>query len=101
MALAARILDRPGPVFRLGIDGADRHLAVATRHVEHIGRLRQARKPPPQPAHQRLPGREIEGVFETIDETGALVLATPGGRATLAAAEIHFPDETPAHAARD
>lgn len=53
------------------------------------------------PLRARLPGREIEGVFETIDETGALVLATPGGRATLAAAEIHFPDETPAHAARD
>jgi BirA family biotin operon repressor/biotin-[acetyl-CoA-carboxylase] ligase len=38
----------------------------------------------------RLPGREIVGRFETLDETGALVLATAGGRVALPAAEIHF-----------
>jgi BirA family transcriptional regulator, biotin operon repressor / biotin---[acetyl-CoA-carboxylase] ligase len=38
----------------------------------------------------RLPGRAITGVFETIDETGAIVLAAPGGRVALPAAEIFF-----------
>lgn len=54
-----------------------------------------------EPIRARLPGREIAGRFETIDLTGALVLATPEGRVVLPAAEIHFaaPQE-PAHAAR-
>jgi len=38
----------------------------------------------------RLPGRSVAGRFETIDPTGALVLATPQGRVVLPAAEIHF-----------
>ena len=38
----------------------------------------------------RLPGREIGGRFETIDESGALVLVTPQGRVSLPAAEIQF-----------
>ncbi len=38
----------------------------------------------------RLPGRAIEGRFETIDATGALVLETAAGRVALPAAEIHF-----------
>ena len=38
----------------------------------------------------RLPGRALTGRFETIDETGALVLATDAGRMVLPAAEIHF-----------
>jgi hypothetical protein len=37
-----------------------------------------------------LPGREIAGRFETVDESGALVLATETGRVALPAAEIHF-----------
>lgn len=53
-----------------------------------------------EPVTARLPGREVSGVFETIDPTGALVLAAPGGRVTLPAAEVHFPHE-PRHAARD
>jgi BirA family biotin operon repressor/biotin-[acetyl-CoA-carboxylase] ligase len=53
-----------------------------------------------EPVTARLPGREVTGLFETIDPTGALVLATPEGRVTLPAAEVHFPDE-PRHAARD
>jgi BirA family biotin operon repressor/biotin-[acetyl-CoA-carboxylase] ligase len=48
----------------------------------------------------RTPGRLLEGRFETIDAQGALVLATPHGRETLPAADVHFPGE-PAHAARD
>jgi BirA family biotin operon repressor/biotin-[acetyl-CoA-carboxylase] ligase len=38
----------------------------------------------------RLPGREIRGRFETVDETGALVLATAEGRVALPAAEVFF-----------
>ncbi len=33
----------------------------------------------------------VEGRFETIDDSGALVLATPQGRRSLAAADIYFP----------
>jgi BirA family biotin operon repressor/biotin-[acetyl-CoA-carboxylase] ligase len=52
-----------------------------------------------EPVVARLPGREVAGRFETIDETGALVLATARGRVVLPAAEVHFAAE-PAHAAR-
>ncbi len=38
----------------------------------------------------RLPGREIRGRFETIDETGALVLVTAEGRVALPAGEVFF-----------
>ncbi len=38
----------------------------------------------------RLPNREVTGLFETIDDTGALVLATAKGHITLPAAEIFF-----------
>jgi BirA family biotin operon repressor/biotin-[acetyl-CoA-carboxylase] ligase len=50
----------------------------------------------------RLPDRAITGRFETIDATGALVLATDGGRVVLPAAEIHFPEprSEAGHAAR-
>ena len=40
--------------------------------------------------HARLPGRTETGTFETIDETGALVLMTAKGRLTLPAAEVFF-----------
>jgi len=48
----------------------------------------------------RLPGREVAGRFETVDERGAIVLATARGRVSLPAAEIHFAVGG-AHAARD
>ncbi len=57
-----------------------------------------------EPVTARLPGRVIEGRFETIDVTGALVLATDAGRVTLPAADVHFTEisaPAPAHAARD
>ncbi|MFO1143468.1 MAG: biotin--[acetyl-CoA-carboxylase] ligase [Amaricoccus sp.] len=38
----------------------------------------------------RLPGRSHVGRFESVDETGALVLATDAGRLVLPAAEVHF-----------
>jgi BirA family biotin operon repressor/biotin-[acetyl-CoA-carboxylase] ligase len=49
----------------------------------------------------RLPGREITGRFETLDATGALVLATDAGRVTLPAAELHFGTSEARHAAGD
>jgi BirA family biotin operon repressor/biotin-[acetyl-CoA-carboxylase] ligase len=44
----------------------------------------------------RLPGGTIAGRFETIDATGAIVLATAEGQVTLSAADIHFPPRQPA-----
>ena len=41
----------------------------------------------------RLPGREVAGRFETVDERGAIVLATAEGRVALPAADIHFAAE--------
>ena len=41
----------------------------------------------------RLPGREVAGRFETVDESGAIVLATAEGRVALPAADIHFAAE--------
>lgn len=38
----------------------------------------------------RMPSREITGTFETVDAQGNLVLKTPKGRETIAAAEISF-----------
>jgi BirA family biotin operon repressor/biotin-[acetyl-CoA-carboxylase] ligase len=49
----------------------------------------------------RLPGREIRGRFETVDETGALVLATADGRVALPAAEVFFAAEGGGNAAGD
>lgn len=39
----------------------------------------------------RTPAAMHEGRFETIDATGALVLATPAGRVTVPAADVFFP----------
>lgn len=38
----------------------------------------------------RLPTRTVSGRFETVDATGALVIATAEGRVALPAAEVHF-----------
>lgn len=38
----------------------------------------------------RLPAETIAGVFEDMDETGALVLRTPSGRRVIHAADIYF-----------
>ena len=46
----------------------------------------------------RLPDRALTGRFETVDETGALIIATADGRVALPAAEIHFAGAP--HAAR-
>jgi len=49
----------------------------------------------------RLPDRAITGRFETVDETGALVLATAAGRVALPAAEVYFAAGEASHAACD
>lgn len=38
----------------------------------------------------RVGPRTLEGRFETIDETGALVLTTPAGREAIPAADVYF-----------
>ena len=52
-------------------------------HAAHLG----------QPVTARLPEREVVGTFETLDETGAIVLQTPEGKKVFPAAEIHFGTE--------
>jgi BirA family transcriptional regulator, biotin operon repressor / biotin---[acetyl-CoA-carboxylase] ligase len=49
----------------------------------------------------RLPDGAREGRFETIDATGALVLATEGGTATIQGGEVHFGAAEAVDAARD
>jgi BirA family transcriptional regulator, biotin operon repressor / biotin---[acetyl-CoA-carboxylase] ligase len=39
----------------------------------------------------RLPNEEIAGVFEGMDDGGALILRSPAGRRTIAAGEVFFP----------
>lgn len=43
-----------------------------------------------EPIVARLPDRVVSGRFETVDETGAIVIATAEGRVVLPAADIHF-----------
>jgi BirA family biotin operon repressor/biotin-[acetyl-CoA-carboxylase] ligase len=43
-----------------------------------------------EPVTARLPGRAVTGRFETIDQAGALVLATATGRVILPAADVQF-----------
>lgn len=38
----------------------------------------------------RLPGREVTGTFEDVDQAGNLVMATPKGREVVPAAEVFF-----------
>jgi BirA family biotin operon repressor/biotin-[acetyl-CoA-carboxylase] ligase len=50
-----------------------------------------------RPVRVRLPNGEIEGVFEALDEEGALILRQAGGeRRPISAGEIFFP--TPSEA---
>src|SRR5439155_21024569 len=54
---AGRILDDPAAFFSVRLYGAsaDRHLAVATRYIEHIARLAQPGYPATQYADETLP----------------------------------------------
>ncbi len=47
----------------------------------------------------RVGRREITGVFETISETGAIMIATATGREVISAADIHFVPRESAHVA--
>ena len=42
------------------------------------------------PVVARLPRQEYRGIFETVDDTGAIVLNTADGRVAIAAADIYF-----------
>lgn len=44
------------------------------------------------PIEVRLPNESLTGTFEDLGEDGALILGTPGGRRSIAAADIHFPE---------
>lgn len=50
------------------------------RHAARLGEVITA----------RTGGEQLQGIFEGIDEQGALILSTPGGRKTLPAAEVYF-----------
>ena len=49
-------------------------------HASHVGEQITA----------RLPGREISGLFDRIDEKGHLVIITAHGTKNIAAAEVYF-----------
>ncbi|MGY6535978.1 MAG: biotin--[acetyl-CoA-carboxylase] ligase [Pararhodobacter sp.] len=77
--------------------------ALATRYAEWEGRFAAQGFAPVraaflsrvvrlgQPVVARGMHDEQAGIFETIDDSGALVLATPQGRRTIPAADIFFP----------
>lgn len=81
-----QFLDHLGPAFatwetRLTTYGFE---PVRAAFLAHVARLRE-------PLVARTQAETLHGVFETIDETGALVLNTAQGRRTVPAADIHFP----------
>ncbi|MEO0999228.1 MAG: biotin--[acetyl-CoA-carboxylase] ligase [Pseudomonadota bacterium] len=82
------LLDHLGPAFA-GWEARRRNdgfASIRRAWLEGAARLGE-------PITARLPDRTLEGVFEGIDPSGALLLATPTGRQTLPAAEVHFPAE--------
>ncbi|SDY07232.1 biotin--[acetyl-CoA-carboxylase] ligase [Citreimonas salinaria] len=56
---------------------------VRTAWLSHAARLGEV-------VTARLPQDRIEGIFETVDESGAIVLKTAQGRRAIAAADIFF-----------
>jgi BirA family transcriptional regulator, biotin operon repressor / biotin---[acetyl-CoA-carboxylase] ligase len=81
------LLDRLAPAFarweaRLAIEGFAPVRVAWLAHAAGLG----------GPVTARMPGRTLSGRFETIDATGALVLATAAGPVAVPAAEIHFGD---------
>lgn len=56
---------------------------VRTAWLSHAARLGET-------VTARLPGASVEGIFETVDETGAIVLKTAQGRRAIAAADIFY-----------
>ncbi|MBK1697678.1 biotin--[acetyl-CoA-carboxylase] ligase [Rhodovibrio salinarum] len=45
---------------------------------------------PGQPLRVRLPNREVHGTFQDMDETGALLIDTAGGRERLSVGDVFF-----------
>lgn len=81
-----QLLDSLAPTFarwdaRLRTYGFDPIRAAFLDGVARLG----------QPLIARTLTEEFRGTFETIDGSGALVLATPEGRRTIPAADIFFP----------
>ena len=81
-----RLLAHLAPAFdrweqRLTTYGFD---PVRNAFLSHVARLGQ-------PLIARTQRDEVQGVFETIDDSGALVLRTAQGRVTIPAADIFFP----------
>ncbi len=62
-----------------------RHGFAAVRDLWLAGAARLG-----EPITARMMTETVTGVFETIDQTGALVLATPAGRRIIPAADIFF-----------
>jgi len=83
---AARLLDHLGPAFsrwetRLATYGFAPVRAAFLARATRLG----------EPIIARTVTEETQGVFDTIDDTGALVLRTPQGRRAIPAADIFFP----------
>lgn len=45
-----------------------------------------------EPIEARLPGETVTGVFETLDDTGAMLLRTGAGLRGIHAADVYFPE---------
>ncbi len=81
------LLDRLAPAFahwegRLATEGFAPVRAAWLGHAAGLGGTVTA----------RMPRQTLSGRFETVDASGALVLATAAGRIAIPAAEIHFGD---------
>ena len=81
-----QLLDRLAPAFatwdqRLRTYGFEPIRAAFLARVTRLG----------QPLIARTLTEDVQGTFDTIDDTGALVLATPQGRRAIPAADIFFP----------
>jgi len=81
-----QFLDHLGPAFatwetRLNTYGFEPVRTAFLRHAVRLG----------EPLIARTQTDEFHGVFDTIDDTGALVLNTAQGRRTVPAADIYFP----------
>ena len=79
------MLDRLAPVFfhwtkRLEAEGFQPIRKAWTARAVGIGRDITA----------RLPNATYTGVFDGIDDTGALILSTPDERLVLAAGDVYF-----------
>lgn len=85
------LLDRLAPAYarwesRLAEEGFAPIRAAWLEHAAGLGQSLVA----------RMPGRSVSGLFETIDESGALVIGRPGGFVVVQAADIYLAAGDPA-----